>query len=164
MIKILKKILDILILLNKNKKTVISKKKPKSKLKKGNMQEVTLIREILSNKATLGIMYIGGKEVCRTLENPWLDNKTDISCIPVGQYEVAKDDTGKFKYWRIKDVPNRSLVEIHNGNIERHTKGCILIGSEWGQVEGQIAVVNSLKTLKKLRKILDDKFIINIKE
>ena len=126
------------------------------------MQRLTLRREITSNKATLGILSIGGKEAARTLENPWLDNKTNISCIPLGTYKGHKDNTGRFRYWALSGVEGRSGVEIHQGNREKDTHGCIIIGDRWGFLEEELAVFNSKNTLKKLQNIIEDEFEITI--
>jgi len=128
------------------------------------MQKVKLKREIISNKAVLGSLELEGKEIAKTLENPWLNNEPFISCIPVGEYKATKDDTGKFRYWKVLNVECRGLIEIHNGNVESETEGCILVGRKWGFLGENIAVLDSRNTLDKLRSILDDEFLLNITE
>jgi len=131
----------------------------------------TLKREIgdiskcsLPSRATLGTLYYGEEEICKTLENPWLDNQNQISCIPTGIYKVIRDDTGRFQYWRLLDVKDRTGIEIHNGNKEKHTKGCILLGKDWAFMDGELAITASNSTLERLRdkKILPDKFELEV--
>jgi hypothetical protein len=125
--------------------------------------EVILKRVIKSNKAILGIMYLDGKELCRTLENPWLNNHSNISAIPEGEY-ICKAFSGK-KYknvWEITDVEGRTYVLIHNGNLEKHTEGCILVGKKWGFLRNELAVLSSVRTLRKLRKKLPSDFSLKI--
>lgn len=127
------------------------------------MQRLTLTREIISNKAILGTLSIDGREVAKTLENPWLDNKANVSCIPEGIYKGFKDEAGKFQWWRIEGVPDRDNIEIHQGNRERDTQGCIIIGAKWGFYKDELAVLQSRVTLEKLQDIIEDEFEIEIK-
>ena len=133
------------------------------------MQKFRIKRKICSTQATLGVWYDSyGNKICRTLENPWRANLQDVSCIPEGTYNVVRDDVGKFKYFRILGVPNRTLIEIHNGNYEKDTRGCILVGEHWaflkrkGADEDEWAVTNSKNTIEKLSQILPDKFELTI--
>lgn len=59
------------------------------------------------------------------LERPDKDNKPFVSCIPDGRYVADKDHTGKFTYYRLKDVPNRSHIEIHPAHTVDQLEGCI---------------------------------------
>ncbi len=129
------------------------------------MQKVKLKREIISNKAVLGSLELEGKEIAKTLENPWLNNEPYISCIPVGEYIVKTYSSNKYpNVWELQDVEGRSYILIHSGNIEEHTQGCILVGRKWGFLGENIAVLDSRNTLEKLRSILDDEFLLNITE
>ncbi len=130
------------------------------------MKKFTLKRKYRQNEATLGtILDENQKEVCKTLENPWIDNKEKISCIPEGTYNVKRDDGGKFKYWKIVNVANRSDIEIHNGNKQKDTKGCLIIGKKWAFIDDELAVSDSVIHLEYLKnkKILPDEFLLEIK-
>lgn len=124
---------------------------------KNKMKQVTLKRQY-EDSCTLGTMYLDGNEICKTLENPWRDNKENISCIPEGKYKCVKDNTGKYKYWKVLNVPNRSLIEIHNGNFQDETEGCILVGRDHAFFNKEWIINFSLTTLKELKVILGDKF------
>jgi len=136
------------------------------------MQETILIRENMGNKAVLSRWLLDTKIIAKTLENPWLNNVPNFSCIPAGKYIAKKYNSEKYPdVWELQDVKGRTLILIHIGNVERNTEGCILVGDSWGflnrnmedgTVEQEIAVLNSGKTLKKLRKILDDVFTIEV--
>lgn len=129
------------------------------------MRQLVLKRIHLSNTATLGIIYLDDKEICRTLENPWLNNEPFISCIPKHNYVVKKYSSSKYPdVWELQDVQGRSSILIHVGNRAKHTQGCILVGEKWGFLGDDLAVLNSKKTLDKLRDILDDKFLLKIIE
>lgn len=61
-----------------------------------------------------------------TLERPWLDNKTSISCIPAGIYKFKRDLHGRFQWFRVLDVEGRTDIEFHLGTKPHHSEGCIL--------------------------------------
>ena len=127
------------------------------------MQELKLKREIISNKAVLGSLILDSNEICKTLENPWLNNQPHISCIPAGKYIAIKYSSEKYPdVWELQDVVGRSKILIHMGNLEKHTEGCILVGASWGFLEEELAVLNSVATLNRLKKILDSTFSIEI--
>jgi hypothetical protein len=128
-------------------------------------QVVELKREIISNQATLGRLFLGGTEVCKTLENPWLNNLSNVSCIPCGKYEVEPFTGSKYKdVWQVLDVANRSYILIHVGNREKDTRGCILVGKSYGFLSEKLAVLSSRDTLNKLKQILPSNFILKISE
>ena len=106
---------------------------------------------------TLGVMSVKD-EFFWILENPWLENKSNISCIPKGEYDLdylPRSAPGKYRrvYW-LRGVPNRSAILIHTGNITQHTRGCLLIGMKPGWIKGQRAVFQSRTALGKLREVL----------
>ena len=134
----------------------------KENIKIENVQKVIHKREKESEDTILGTWYLDGKEICKTLENGWKGNKNKISCIPTGTYTCKRDYTGRFQYWQVLNVPHRSNIEIHNGNINDHTLGCIIIGARWGRYKDKPAVLNSKPTLEKLKTILDHEFELEV--
>jgi Family of unknown function (DUF5675) len=112
---------------------------------------------------TFGLMVLENEPLCVTCEDPWNDNKPNISCIPEGTYQCVPHDGAKYKnVWRLENVPGRDAILIHNGNTTNNTEGCILVGSALGYLIGKPAVLNSVMTLNKLRKILPDNFTLTI--
>ena len=91
------------------------------------MQTYTLTRVLYSGRQTEGYIIVGESQFY-TLERPWLDNKPFVSCIPLGTYLVKRDTTGKHQYYRLQNVPNRSLIEIHAANMCEQLEGCIALG------------------------------------
>lgn len=59
------------------------------------------------------------------LERPWLNNIPYLSCIPYGKYLVSPDDTGRFRYFRVMDVPMRTDIEFHAANRVEELAGCL---------------------------------------
>ena len=128
------------------------------------LKKYKLKRKKYSTTSTLGIWYDSyDKELCRTLENPWRNNLRSVSCIPEGTYICKKFSGSKYKdVWELQDVAGRSAILIHNGNIEEHTHGCILVGQRWGFIGDEEAVLASKNTLDKLRQILPNEFELEI--
>ena len=92
-----------------------------------------LIRDTFSDKSTIGELFINGERFCDTLENPWINNKKNVSCIPRGEYKVRlrlarESATRDYLHLLVQDVENRSYILFHKGNYPRDTSGCILVG------------------------------------
>lgn len=125
---------------------------------------ITLKRVILSNVATLGVMlHDTGEEICRTLEPP-IGNNAKGYAIKQGMYEVTRDHTGKFKYYKLLSVPMREDIEIHTGNTVDDTRGCILVGANWCFMLNKMAVSQSKLTMAEMISTLPEKFTLNITE
>jgi hypothetical protein len=106
----------------------------------------------------------GGAHVCFTCELPWRDNAPETSCIPAGIYPcVPHNSPAHPGTWELQNVPNRSEILIHNGNTERDSLGCIVVGNEFGTIDGLPAVLNSQSTLGVLRKTLPQAFQLEIR-
>lgn len=93
-----------------------------------------LIRDTFTKESTIGKLFINGERFCDTLENPWLDNQRNISCIPEGQYKVRlrlarESATRDYLHLLVQDVPNRDWILFHRGNTAKDTSGCILVGN-----------------------------------
>ena len=99
-----------------------------------------------TDTATFGhLLDASGEVLGCTLELPDRGNAPMVSRIPAGTYPIALEYSEKFgrDLWELKDVPGRAEVKIHNGNLPKHTDGCILIGTNFGDVDGERGVVNS---------------------
>ncbi len=97
------------------------------------MINLLLIRDTFSKKSTIGELFINGERICDTLENPWVDNQRNISCIPEGIYDVRlrlprESATRDYIHLLVKDVKDRDYILIHIGNTAKDTSGCILVG------------------------------------
>ena len=92
-----------------------------------------LIRDTFTEESTLGELFIDGERICDTLENPYLDNQRNISCIPEGEYPVRirlprESATRDYIHLLVKDVKDRDYILFHIGNTAKDTSGCILVG------------------------------------
>ena len=82
----------------------------------------------------LNYSYMSHKLDVDTLENPYINNERNISCIPEGQYKVRlrlprESATRDYLHLLVQDVPNRSYILFHIGNTAADTSGCILVGN-----------------------------------
>lgn len=134
---------------------------------------VNLFRMKRSDQGTLGLIYYEGFK-CYTLELPWKNNQSNVSCIPKGSYLVKSRISPKYGevYW-VSNVPDRTFILIHPGNwagdkskgFRSNVNGCILLGKRRGILAGQLAVLNSRITVKRFQNKLQlQPFTLNIHE
>ena len=123
------------------------------------MKAIKLLLERYSHgeKQTIGNL-IGVSEVghsvfsCDSLELPWLDNQSNISCIPLKTYKLKKRYSKKYgNHLHVQDVEGRTFILIHSGNYYTQILGCILVG-KLGFINNDdiVDVGSSRKTLKRL--------------
>lgn len=129
------------------------------------MKNVTLYRTQNYSTCTRGLLILPEEGmVFYTMEPPWKDNRSNISCIPKGEYICKWHYSPRYKWcYQVNDVQNRSFILFHAGNIPRHTKGCILIGSRFGKLGGIPAVLSSKPAVRKFFDIMDKQdFILKV--
>lgn len=83
--------------------------------------------------------------ICYTLERPWLDNESKVSCVRAGGPVTAHRFRGKRPYdvFKLAEWFGRDDVELHIGNLPHDSEGCILLGRSFGDVNGQRGVTDS---------------------
>jgi len=105
------------------------------------------------------------------MELPFVDNKQNVSCIPVGAY------TGSFRHSpkngnviEFDYVPDRQYIQIHSFNVPSESRGCIGVGSSitTGKELRDNYLYNSKDTLQRLLEFCIDQnsytFLINVCE
>lgn len=136
-------------------KSIVMSKLPKACLKRNSDDGVQ----------TLGSLYYRDKEVAKTLELAWKDNKPRISCIPKGVYICEARKSNKYSdHWWVKDVEGRDMILIHHGNFYKDIMGCILVGNTYSDInkDGHVDVLSSKATMVNLKKLLPKKFVLEI--
>lgn len=118
------------------------------------------INRVYQDDCTLGVLnYYGFR--CFTLELPWKDNKTNVSCIPAGTYKCKKIVSPSLgECIEVADVTGRTYIRIHKGNYTSQIQGCVLVGDSIRDINGDGIpdVTNSTATLEKLMALVPDEF------
>lgn len=93
--------------------------------------ELQLVRDIRDATYTAGTLSVNGVFDCFTLE-PYLGDGGVGCAIRPGRYPVYMRWSNKFKtrLAHVDAVPDRSAIEIHDGNHVTDTEGCILVGAD----------------------------------
>ena len=103
---------------------------------------------------------------CFTLELPWRDNLSGISCVPDGTYKAKFYlSPSKGPTLLLENVPGRTYIEIHAGNFTYQIKGCILVGDGIKYIDRDTIpdVSNSKTTLGKLLALVgEDELTVTI--
>ena len=88
---------------------------------------VLLLTRTYFPNGTNGKLECEGKLICNTIELPWKNNETRVSCIPEGKYFIKKRYSQKFQWHLvIENVQNRSLILFHPANNAlQELNGCI---------------------------------------
>lgn len=104
------------------------------------MRQVTVTRWPSADDGTFGDFVSDSGFNCAFGELPDRQNHAGISCIPVGTYQAewAFSPAHKMFLYHLLDVPNRSVIEIHSGNVcgdvsmgfQSDVKGCGLLGQD----------------------------------
>tara|TARA_R100000365_G_C2724354_1_gene56054 strand:+ start:557 stop:997 length:441 start_codon:yes stop_codon:yes gene_type:complete len=125
--------------------------------------QARLIRTYYDNQ-TLGQLFVyrGVTELLslKTLELPWKNNEQGISCIPEGEYHVdhrfTKQSRFKYPHFILQQVVNRSYILIHRGNYNTQIRGCILVGTDFKDINDDevLDVNNSTKALNSLIEVI----------
>lgn len=105
--------------------------------------ELKITRLDITDQGIFGRLDTDGFS-CVTLEN-------DALCIPAGRYKITLYKSpvhGSVPL--LHDVPGRSWIEIHAGNYERDSKGCILVAKQ----RNGFAIEYSKPILKQLVELI----------
>ncbi|BAV09108.1 hypothetical protein SAMN05421788_101553 [Filimonas lacunae] len=116
------------------------------------------IHRTYHKQGTNGRLEIDGKPFCFTIELPWKENESQISCIPEGTYPLAK----RFKVERghhllVQEVKGRSLILIHPANNAlNELRGCIApVSTLTGAGRGESSRAVFLPLVKLVNAALD---------
>lgn len=124
------------------------------------------IKSVRLEDSTLGVLTVEGEDFrCFTLELPDKGNKSNISCIPSGTYEYFKRvSPSNGNVIELKNVVNRSNVQIHVGNYTSDILGCILVGKTIADInnDGIPDVTSSGDTMKRLLSVVENTGLITI--
>jgi len=129
------------------------------------IKEVVLKRITQNDDGTFGVLIKDDIPLCVTLEDKWIYNARGISCIPVGRYKCEKYNGTKFKdVWILRNVPDRDYILIHTGNLDTDVSGCIIVGREYGKLNGKCGILRSREAFNMLKNVLPDEFYLTIRK
>ena len=110
------------------------------------MRNFKIIRTPSIFDGTFGMMLDDIIPFCLTLERIWINNEKEKSCIPEGNYICRRVNSKKFgNTFEICDVPNRSSILFHQGNLMDDSHGCVILGEQFELLNGKNAVLASGK-------------------
>lgn len=126
---------------------------------------LVLLRNVFTDKSTIGDLLIDGNFFCYTLEdvvrlpNQKIYGKTAIS---TGKYEVVLSMSNRFKKLlpELLNVPNFTGVRMHGGNTSEDTEGCIVLAKTI--VNNDLVYGNTTQQLVDLIISRKEKHCINI--
>jgi hypothetical protein len=108
------------------------------------MKVLTLVRVVETEDGTFGVLLDTGVPFALTLERRWLRNAVGESCIPEGTYTCQRTLSPKFgATFEVTHVPGRTAILFHKGNLQDDTHGCILVGEQFGVLQGKTALLAS---------------------
>lgn len=111
--------------------------------------EIRLTRLDATDHGIFGHLVIPDQFNCVTLE------RHDIG-IPKGTYPIKLYTSPVHGLIPLLyNVPGRDMIEIHEGNFEHDSKGCILVGKTRTIIMGEEAISASKDTLTQLLKSLE---------
>ncbi|MBO0323447.1 hypothetical protein J0X14_14155 [Muricauda sp. CAU 1633] len=128
-----------------------------------------LIRHTHEDRQTLSNLFLfdgdGLDFSCKALELPDEGNERNVSRIPSGKYTCKKRTSDKYgQHYHVTDVDGRSLILIHAGNYYTQTRGCILVGQDYYDInnDGYMDVTSSKYTMRLLLDFAFDEFELTI--
>lgn len=106
---------------------------------------LTLQRIASRADGTFGVLLAAGRPFAVTLERPWRDNRRGESCIPPGNYTCLRVNSPKFGLtWMVNNVPGRSEILFHAGNVFADSHGCILVAEKFATwADGSTSIADS---------------------
>jgi|1_EtaG_2_1085319.scaffolds.fasta_scaffold43467_1 hypothetical protein len=117
------------------------------------------------DQGTFGALQLLNTPICVTVEPYHRDNAKNISCIPAGVYLCKRVTSPKYGItFEVSGIQGRDKVLIHWGNIDSNTQGCIILGEEFGKLNGDVAVLSSKRAFREFMSLLDgcDEFMLTI--
>ena len=105
------------------------------------MKQFKLVRVAYIPDGTFGVLFDEDTPFCLTLEREWKNNEKNISCIPRGEYLCGRVQSPKFgDTFEVCDVPQRTDILFHKGNIEDDSEGCIIVGEQYHKYKGKASI------------------------
>ena len=112
-------------------------------------RKAELLRLEKGEQGTFGVLRLDGTVFCVTLDPPDRGNQHNVSCIPDGVFLCRRVESPRFgTTYQVMEVPDREHILFHTGNLVTDTQGCILLGRNYGWLEGERGVLQSSSAFK----------------
>lgn len=111
---------------------------------------ITLRRTDFRSDGIFGGFFLeDGTHFCATLEHAYLIKANWMPKMAPGSYTCQRRHSPHFGYdvFEVMNVPNCTYIEIHVGNFQANSEGCVLIGETiTDEPDGSRAITNSRVT------------------
>lgn len=125
------------------------------------MKTLTLHRSYFPHGTFSYLCDENGNAILKAIERPWLNSKPGASCIPEGTYKIVSHTSPKFGNCYALEAPElgvticgpslRTHILIHPANKASQLEGCIALGTDFGVLDGEWAVLSSKTACDYLR-------------
>lgn len=122
------------------------------------MKTAILLRGESTNQGTFGLLIASSLKLF-TLELPWKNDESNVSCIPKGTYicrYTLSPRLRKFTYEVFGDR-KRTGIRIHSANFANQLLGCLALGEKIGKMDGRKALLISRPAITKLEQAMERK-------
>ncbi|MBG7617459.1 MAG: hypothetical protein IZT57_03725 [Chloroflexi bacterium] len=129
------------------------------------MNNLTIKRLETGSQGTFGALIHNHMPFALTLERQWLDNASNVSCIPEGEYLCKRVNSPRFgDTFEVSDVSGRSHILFHKGNLDDDSHGCILVGESFGRLGSDSGILGSKGGYSEFMHLLkgEDSFSLTI--
>ena len=121
------------------------------------MKTIVIRRIATGVQGTFGVLLHEGLPFALTLEREWLDNKTNVSCIPEGEYLCKRVNSPRFRNtFEVTDVEGRTHILFHKGNLDDDSHGCILVGEKFGLLSESAGILESRQGFNEFMLLLEN--------
>lgn len=132
--------------------------------------ELMVNRDVFTEDSSLGQLFINDQFECYTLEDKYREVAgEDVAvwkipgetAIPLGRYEIKLLLSPRFGFVtpHLQSVPGFTNVEIHPGNTNKDTAGCILVGTQRTEDAVQNSRIAFTDLMVKLEAVQEPIFI-----
>ena len=116
---------------------------------------IEIYRDTATDNSISGTLTLNYKSYGVTLEKPYNNNINEKSSIPAGDYFGKFYSSDKFPDTIEIQVPGRSEILFHAGNIPEDSTGCILVG-KYRNENKQDFIFKSQEAFNEFKKTIND--------
>lgn len=102
------------------------------------LRVVTLLRVRENKWGTFGVLIDEEESeqlpICLTLERRWLNNQTNLSSIPLGEYACVRHESPTFGETFLIKIESRPNILFHWGNFQENSLGCVILAEKYDKV------------------------------